>query len=256
MTAKTPAEILQANIETAKAKAALPGWKMVWLGIFAGLFIGFGSHAFISATVIADTAHLALSGKMIGALLFPTGLMAVVFFGAELFTGNNLMTLALMDKQITASQMLKNWVLVYIGNFIGSALCAFALSQSGLYTGALADRAIAIAVAKTSLPFAQAVFRGILCNILVVLAVLSQSASNELIGKIFGIWFPIALFTFSGYEHSIANMTYITLGMMLGGDITAGGLFLGNLIPVTIGNMIGGAVIIPVTLYFNRRPQK
>ena len=150
-----------------------------------------------------------------------------------------------MNKKITAGQMLKNWCIVYAGNLIGSVLLAFLLANSGLLAEAVSDRAIAVAVSKTSMPIAEAVIRGILCNMLVVLACWLQAGSKEMIGKIFGIWFPIMLFVFAGFEHSIANMTYIPLGIFLGADVSWGAFITANLIPVTIGNLIGGAVIVP-----------
>jgi formate/nitrite transporter len=142
--------------------------------------------------------------------------------------------------------MLKNWGFVYLGNLIGSVLLAFLLAKSGLYAGAAAERAMAVASSKASMPFMDAVIRGILCNILVVLACWFQAGSKEMAGKILAVWFPIMMFVFAGFEHSVANMTYIPLGMFLGADVTIGGFLLGNLIPVTIGNLVGGALFIPV----------
>jgi formate/nitrite transporter len=156
------------------------------------------------------------------------------------------MTLALMNGDITVTQMLKNWGLVYLGNLIGSVLLAFLLAKSGLYPEAAAARAMAVASSKAAMPFAEAVIRGILCNILVVLACWFQAGAKEMAGKILAVWFPIMLFVFAGFEHSVANMTYIPLGMFLGADVSVGAFLLGNLIPVTIGNLIGGALFIPV----------
>ena len=238
----SPKEILKIWINNGKNKAALPGYKMVLLGILAGMFIGFGCHVFVLATASEVTAV----SKLIGAALFPVGLMMVIFCGAELFTGNNLMTLALIKKEITWQGMLKNWVLVYLGNLIGSVLLAFLLAKSGLYAGSAMERAMAVASSKAAMPFADAVIRGILCNILVVLACWFQAGSKEMSGKILAVWFPIMLFVFAGFEHSVANMTYIPLGMILGADVSIGSFLLGNLLPVTLGNLIGGALFIPV----------
>lgn len=237
----TPKDILAIWIQNGKNKASLPILKMFLLGILAGIYIGFGCHVFTLATASDTTA----ASKLIGAALFPVGLMLVILCGAELFTGNNLMTLALFDKQITPREMLKNWVVVYLGNFCGSVLLAFLLARSGLFTGDALTRAVSLAEGKASMPFMSAVIRGILCNILVVLACWFQAGSKDLTGKILAIWFPIMLFVFAGFEHSVANMTYIPLGMFLGADVSIAGLF-ANLIPVTIGNLIGGALFIPV----------
>ena len=237
----TPKEILSVWIQNSKNKAALSPLKMVLLGMLAGIYIGFGCHVFVLATA-AETTVLT---KLIGAALFPAGLMMVIFCGAELFTGNNLMTLAVMSGDISLKDMLRNWGLVYLGNFIGSVLLAFLLAKSGLYTDTAAARAVALASSKASMPFAEALIRGILCNILVVLACWFQAGAKEMAGKILAVWFPITLFVFAGFEHSVANMTYIPLGMFLGADVSVLSFLLGSLLPVTIGNLIGGALFIP-----------
>lgn len=245
-----PAEIAEVWVGNGVKKAGLPIGKMLILGIFAGIFIGFGAHGFILAGAAGGSAFETMVGKLIGASVFPVGLMMVIMCGAELFTGNNLLTLALMDKKITAGAMVKNWVVVYIGNLIGSVLLAFLLAKSGLYTEAVLAKAVGIAETKAALPFMDALIRGVLCNILVVLACWFQAGAKDMIGKIFAIWFPIMLFVFAGFEHSIANMTYIPLGIFLGADVSWGQMFAGNLLPVTLGNMIGGAVVVPVVYYY------
>ncbi|HAB95051.1 MAG TPA: FdhC protein [Lachnospiraceae bacterium] len=246
----SPAQILQIWIGNSVKKATLPVSKMILLGIAAGIYIGFGAHAFLLSTAAAETAFEAMAAKLIGSALFPVGLMLVVLCGGELFTGNNLLTLGLLDKKISPAQLLKSWVVVYFANFLGSVLLAVLLAGSGLYAGAAGERAIAVASAKVSAPFMEMVIRGILCNILVVLAVWFQAGAKDIAGKIWAIWFPIALFVFAGFEHCVANMTYIPLGMMLGAEISIGQMLLGNLLPVTIGNLIGGAVIVPL-IYYN-----
>jgi len=241
-----PAEIHEVWIGNGVKKGNLKVFKMILLGVLAGLFIGFGAHANIVASqTLATTVDPGLA-KLIGASVFPVGLMLVILAGAELFTGNNLMTLAVMDKKITISQMLKNWVVVYIANFVGSVLLAFLVTKTGLYgSEAMAAKAIGIATGKVGLTFSQAVISGIFCNILVVLACWMQAGSKEMIGKLIAIWFPIMLFVLSGFEHSVANMFFIPLGMFVGADITWAQVWINNLIPVTIGNIIGGAIFIP-----------
>ena len=247
----SPAEIGEVWIGNGVKKASLSIGKMLVLGIFAGIFIGFGAHGFLLATGIGKGAlSEAMIAKLIGASVFPAGLMMVILCGAELFTGNNLMTLALMDKKITIKGLLTNWVVVYIGNLIGSVLLAFVLAKSGLYADAVLDKALAVAQAKVGMSFSAALIRGILCNILVVLACWMQAGSKEMIGKIFAIWFPIMLFVFAGFEHSVANMNYIPLGIFLGADVSWGQMFINNLLPVTLGNIIGGAVIVPCVYYY------
>ena len=251
----TPAEIADIWISNGIKKAGLPVGKMLVLGMLAGMYIGFGADVFLLATSAGGDALQTMIGKLAGAALFPVGLMMVILCGAELFTGNNLLTLALMDKKITAGQMLRNWVVVYIGNLIGSVILAFVLAKSGLFADAAGERAMAVAAAKTSIPFMQAVLRGIGCNVLVVLACWLQAGAKDMIGKIFSIWFPIMMFVFAGFEHSVANMTYIPLGMFLGADVSIGAFLACNLLPVTIGNLIGGALIVPCAYYFAYKKQ-
>ena len=246
----SPAEIAGIWIENGVKKAGLPAGKMIVLGMLAGAYIGFGACVFVQATAAGGDAFQAMASKLIGAALFPVGLMMVILCGAELFTGNNLLTLALMNKRISAGSMLRNWVIVYIGNLLGSVILAFLLAKSGLFADAAGERAMAVAAAKTSMPFTAALIRGIFCNILVVLACWLQAGAKDLAGKILAIWFPIMLFVFAGFEHSVANMTYIPLGIFLGADVTWGAFFIGNLLPVTIGNLIGGAAVIPFAYYY------
>ena len=250
MGGNSPAEITEIWINNGIKKANLSVGKMLVLGMLAGAYIGFGANVFVLATAAGGDPFQSMVAKLIGAALFPVGLMMVILCGAELFTGNNLLTLALMDKKITAGKMLKNWVIVYIGNLIGSVLLAFLLAKSGLFADAAGERAMAIAASKTSIPFMPAVLRGIGCNVLVVLACWLQAGAKDMIGKIFAIWFPIMMFVFAGFEHSVANMTYIPLGIFLGADVSWGAFFLANLVPVTIGNLRGGAVVIPFAYYY------
>lgn len=247
----SPAEIAEVWVGNGVKKASLPIAKMLLLGIFAGMFIGFGAHGFIIANAIGEGSGFeVMFAKFIGASIFPAGLMMVIMCGAELFTGNNLLTLAVMDKKITVKAMLVNWIVVYIGNLIGSLLLAFLLAKSGLYTDTVLAKAVGIAETKVAMPFLGALIKGIFCNILVVLACWFQAGSKDMVGKIFAIWFPIMLFVFAGFEHSIANMTYIPLGMFLGADVSIGQFLLNNLLPVTIGNIIGGALIVPCVYYY------
>jgi len=246
----TPTEVAEATIKAGIKKANLSSMQMILLGIFAGMFIGFGSHAYI--TVIQTLGNIDTGfAKFMGAAVFPVGLMLVLIAGGELFTGNNLMTLALKDKKITLKKMLKNWCLVYIGNFIGSIILALVISKIGLYNSgaAITEKAIAIAQGKVGLSFEVAFFRGILCNIIVVLAVWISYAAKDITGKIFAVWFPVMMFVLSGFEHSIANMFFLSLGKLLGGNLSWGEICTNNLLPVTLGNILGGAVIVPVVYY-------
>lgn len=255
-----PAAIADAMVGVGKGKCSLKTSQMTLLGIFAGAYIAFG--AFACAMISHSVENVGLS-KFVGAAVFPVGLMLVVLCGAELFTGNNLIAVAYLNKDVTLNQMLKNWVFVYIGNLIGSLLIAFAIVGSGLLTtsgGGLGATVIKVASAKVSMTFGQAVIRGILCNVLVVLAVWFAVGAQDFISKIWACWFPIMLFVLSGFEHSVANMYFIPVGILAKANaqfaeasglaaeklaaVNWGTFMTNNIIPVTIGNIIGGAVIV------------
>jgi formate/nitrite transporter len=261
----SPKETAEAFDGVSVGKATNTTANLFILGIFAGMFIAFGGFA--GQTISHSIENVGLAKFATGAV-FPVGLMLVVIAGAELFTGNNLIIIGYMDGKITLSQLLRNWVIVYLGNFVGSIFLAFMVSQSGLFSvsgGLLGATVIKAAIGKASLPFGQAIVRGILCNIIVVLAVWMAIAAKDIASKILAIWFPIMLFVMSGFEHSIANMYFIPAGIFAksnsayveAGNITAeslsklnvGGL-LSNLIPVTIGNIIGGAIIIGLGYWY------
>ncbi|MEA4847039.1 MAG: formate/nitrite transporter family protein [Clostridiaceae bacterium] len=241
-----PKEIAMATCEAGAAKAKLSVAQMIVLGIFAGAFIGFGAQG---AITIGQTLAKVDAGlqKFAFAAVFPVGLMLVVICGAELFTGNNLMTLGCLNCHYRWSDIFRNWLVVYFANFAGSVLLAFLVANSGLMASGtpIAESAIGIATKKVAIGFIPAIVRGILCNILVVLAVWMVTGAKDIISKIFSCWFPIMLFVLCGYEHSVANMYFIPLGMFLGAPVTWGQFWINNLIPVTIGNLIGGAIIVP-----------
>jgi len=245
-----PKEIAEATVDVGYTKATKPALTLLLLGILAGAFIAFGAVG--TTTVAALVVDKGLA-KLAGAAIFPVGLMLVIMAGAELFTGNNLMTLGVMTGRYTVKNMIKNWILVYIGNFIGSIAVAILIAKSGLYTGTVAEKAIEIATKKatimTSLGLGAVLSRAILCNIIVVLAVWLATGAKDVVSKIFACWFPVMLFVLSGYEHSIANMFFIYVGKFVGADITSAQTWINNIIPVTIGNLIGGAIIVPVFYY-------
>lgn len=265
----SPGETVDAVIEAGCKKCSLSILRMFLLGIFAGMFIAFGGFA---SSMVSHTMQNTGLSKFMGAAVFPVGLMLVVICGAELFTGNNLITLSVLDNRVTFSCMLKNWFFVYIGNFVGSVIIAVLILGSGLLNtsgGALGGFFIKVAYSKVSLTFSQALIRGILCNILVVLAVCMAVASRDIVSKIWSCWFPIMLFVLSGFEHSIANMFFIPVGILSKGNeglawaaeiigisaqklsqLTWGSFVLNNLIPVTVGNIIGGAVVVPLVYWY------
>jgi len=264
---KTPAAIAEALTETvgiAKTKASV--LHLTILGIFAGVYIGFGAQLAIMAT--HDMAGFLGVGmaKLIGGAVFSVGLMLVVIAGAELFTGNNLIALSVLGGKAKVGGLLRNWTIVYSANLVGSLLLVLLMYWSGLWkTNAdlVGAKALSIANAKVNLTFLQAFARGILCNWLVCLAVWMAVSARTVVGKIWAVFFPIMAFVASGFEHSVANMFFIPMGLALKGQaavvtaaglvdklsqLTIGGLVM-NLIPVTLGNIVGGAFFV-ATLYW------
>lgn len=265
-----PAEILDYTIETAVGKANGSFLKLLVLGIMAGAFIAFAAEgsnmAAFNLFYQPETYGL---GKALAGSIFGTGLMLVVLCGGELFTGNTLILTAVCEKRVKVTQMLRNWVIVYIGNLIGSLFIAFMMYQSGLFTSGadvLGAVTIKIAAYKTGLTFTQAFFLGIMCNWLVCLAVWLSYGADTMAGKILGIFFPIWLFITSGFEHSVANMYYIPAGIMAKANasfaelshvsaealaqLNWGSFFIDNLIPVTLGNIVGGGIFVGMAYWF------
>jgi len=260
---KTIAETVASTIGVGKVTS--PWLTVTVLGILAGSYIGFGGLLSTSATFdMPPITGIGLSKVMAGAA-FSLGLMLVVIAGAELFTGNNLMVSSVLSREITFGNMLRRWGVVYLANFVGSLLIALLFYFSGLWktgNGALGAAAVSIAVKKTALTFSEALFRGIGCNWLVCLAVWMALAARQTIGKIFAIFFPIMGFVAIGFEHCVANMFFIPSGIFIstwGGISTIPGIATDGLtwfdfiwkkiLPVTIGNIIGGAVFVGMSYW-------
>lgn len=243
-------------------KADYSKTKMFTLAIAAGAFIAFGAQ--VSLTVMTGDSNMGWGfTKLIGAMTFATGLMLVTLTGAELFTGNVMMTFAVLEKKISLMKLLRSWTVVYIANFVGSILVAALVYFAGMgHNGgdAVGVTAMQTALGKLNLSFVEAFCRGILCNWLICLAIFMASTSKRVIGKIFAIFFPIMTFVASGYEHSIANMFFIPNGILMKHFptiVAASGLtpdqlavmtwknfFVHNLIPVTLGNIVGAFVFV------------
>lgn len=206
--------------------------RLLLLGALAGAFIAFAG--------VAASIGGALGGKLASATIFPIGLTMVLLAGSELFTGNCLFLMPLLRGNITAGHMLRNWVAVYLGNLLGSVAVAFLVVQCGALDG-IAEAAVAAAVTKAALPFGVALLRGVLCNFLVCLAVWMAFCAQSAGGKVVSLFGPIFLFVLCGFEHSVANMYYIPAGIFLAenGEVTWLSLWQ-NLLPVTLGNMVGG----------------
>ncbi len=271
-----PAEICAATIEIGVKKANERSASILILGFLAGAFIAFASEgsnmAAFNLLARSDTYGL---GKALAGSIFGTGLMLVLIAGGELFTGNTLMVGALIGREIRLSGMLRNWALSFAGNFLGSVFVAYLMAASGLFASGgnmLGAVTIKIAAYKTGLGFGQAFALGLLCNWLVCLAVWMSYGAADIAGKILAIFFPIWLFITSGFEHSVANMYYVPAGIFAAADpallaaakahglteaAAAGlswtGFFLNNLVPVTLGNIVGGGVFVMVAYFFAYR---
>ena len=261
MSSKAPPEIAQTMCEVGCKKTQLKLGKMFVLAILAGVYIGFGGQLMTAVKVgLADKLGTGFA-SFLGGAGFSVGLMLVVIGGAELFTGNNLIIMACCSKKASVSGLLKNWVVVYIGNFAGSLLLAL-IVFGGFYAyrdpGSMGSLALGIADAKVNFSFVEALCRGIGCNWLVCLAVWLAASSHDTVGKVFSIFFPIMAFVAMGFEHSVANMYLIPIGLFLkdwaglsaSANLTWAGFIQYNLIPVTIGNIIGGAFFVGVLYWY------
>jgi len=260
---KTIAETVASTVGVGKATS--PWFSVFVLGILAGAYIGFGG--LLSTSVTFDLAAKAGIGiqKFVAGAAFSLGLMLVVIAGAELFTGNNLMVSSVMSREITMRTMWQRWGLVYLANFIGSLLLAVLFLFSGLWKaggGALGAAAVSIGFSKVSMGFGEALVRGIGCNWLVCLAVWMALAARQTVGKIFAIFFPIMGFVAIGFEHCVANMYFIPAAILLNSWAGIAGpaaadpntlgwvsFLLKNLLPVTIGNIIGGAFFVGLSYW-------
>ena len=225
-----PTEIAHLVENIGVRKANLPLLQLVVLGVLAGAFIAFGAM-FFTLSITGSTLGFGPT-RLIGGLVFSLGLILVVIAGAELFTGNNLIVMAWADRKVTTGQLLRNWAIVYIANFVGAA-----------------NTATAIAEAKVATPWLEAFVRAILCNALVCLAIWLSMSAHRVTGKILAIIFPISAFVALGFEHSVANMYFLPLGWMLGADGVSVGAIFANLLPVTLGNIVGGSIFVALVYW-------
>jgi len=248
-----PAQVYKNLVTVSVGKANLSVGKMILLGVLAGCYIGFGAHLCTTVTTGWAGQFFGLC-KFFGGAVFSVGLMLVVIAGAELFTGNCLMPLGLLERKITWGGMLKNWVIVWVANLAGSILLAWMIAgMSGLNNGPIGTTAINIAGGKCALTSMQIFFRGILANWLVCLAVVLALTSTDIVGKVFGVFFPIMAFVAMGFEHSVANMYFIPAGLFTKAfeaattgatqsalDALTMANTVRNIIWATIGNIVGG----------------
>ena len=249
--AYTPDQIALRVEKVGILKADMPVQALLALAFLAGAFIALGAMFF---TLAVTGSGLGFGPtRVLGGVVFSLGLILVLVGGAELFTGNVLMVMGWADGRVTTRALLRNWGLVYVGNFAGAAAMAMLAQGAGVFaldSGNVGETARSIADAKAALPFASAFWKGVLCNILVCLAVWLCFAAHAVVDKIFAIVWPITAFVALGFEHSIANMYFIPAGALAGG--LESGVILGlaaNLVPVTLGNVVGGGILVAAAYY-------
>lgn len=252
----SPLEIAKNYVEVGVHKSNLSIFKMILLGFFAGMFIGFAG---IASTTASSTIAVPSVAKLVGALVFPAGMAMVLVAGSELFTGNNLIILAVLAGKTSVGKMLKNWFFVYLGNFLGAAFVAVLVVYGhtpDLFQGVLAAAIVNAAKARTNLSVADAFVRGILCNILVCIAIWMSFAAKRVSGKLMTSFWPVMLFVLCGFEHCIADIYFGVAGLLTASEyqIAAEGLtwfnfLLKSLLPITLGNLVGGAGIVGCGYY-------
>lgn len=267
-----PLEMAERMENVGVSKATMDLQSMFFLAVLAGAFIGLGAEFF--TLVITDSGLSFGMNRLVGGLVFSLGLILVIVAGAELFTGNNLIVMAWVGRKLSLGQVMRNWIVVYIGNLVGSlsmALFMYFTNQWAFSDYHVGATAVNIACDKVSLPFSVALTRGILCNTLVCLAIWLTLSGRSVTDKILAILLPITAFVASGFEHSVANMYFIPMGLLLKGEpevlqaagkVTAdlvnlnGHGFLKNLFAVTTGNIFGGAFLVGAVYWFiYRRPE-
>ena len=264
-----PADIAGRAEAVGVTKASARFDQLVVLGVLAGAFISLG--AVFSTVVTAGGGMAPGVSRLLGGLTFSLGLVLVVVAGAELFTGNTLIVIATASRRVRVRALLRNWLIVYLANFAGAVLTTLIVYWSGLYesgNGALGDRALDVAATKTALGAREAVLSGVLANALVCLAVWLSLSARSGVDKVLAVVFPVTAFVAAGFEHSIANMHFIPAGLFIktwaptsfweaaGVDaadyptVTWTEFLLGNLLPVTIGNIVGGALLVGLVYWF------
>ena len=264
-----PAEILEATVDTGIIKAESSLRKLLVMGVMAGAYIGFaGAAANMGAFNLLSGSDTYGLGKILSGTIFTGGIILVTLAGAELFTGNNLITLAVLEKKTALSKMFRNWAVVYIANFIGSVLVAWMVYNTGVLSSGgdmLGAFTVKLAAGKVSMTFVQCFLSGVLCNWLVCLAVWSSTGAPTTTGKVFALFFPIWLFVTGGFEHSVANMYFISAGIFASSNETFAalsgaapealarlnwqGMAVNNLLPVTLGNIVGGTVFVALAYW-------
>ena len=245
-------EVLRAAETAASNKVAMPLPRLILLGIAAGAYIalGGGLASFMASGMPGLTEGNPALTKLLSGAFFPIGLILIVLVGGELFTGNAAyMTVGVFRRKVSMGQLLWNWLLVWCANFLGALLCTYLFFELAFPGGLFASEpwhstVVATGEAKAGLPWGEAFVRGIGANWLVCLALWLGNSSDSMLGKLVGLWWPIMTFVALGFEHSIANMFYLPIALFEGADFTLTDMLLGNLLPVTLGNIVGGGLFV------------
>jgi formate/nitrite transporter len=264
----SPVQVIETNIKGGEAKVNLPIIKMIILGIMAGAFIALGGAT--SSTAAHNISNVGLS-RFVSGIIFPVGLMLITFIGGELFTGNCLTSMGAMDHRFSWGKVVRDLCIIWLSNLVGAVIIAALTYFSGnldYSSGLLGAYSIKVALGKCTITPVKGITSGILCNILVCAAILMGTAAKDIGGKVWAIFFPIMAFVVGGFEHCVANMFYIPVGIMASmnetyvqkaqeaygitaeqlSKLSIGG-FISNQIPVTIGNILGGMIFVGLPCY-------
>ena len=265
----SPVQVIETNIKGGETKVNLPIIKMIILGIMAGAFIALGGAT--SSTAAHNISNVGLS-RFVSGIIFPVGLMLITFIGGELFTGNCLTSMGAMDHRFSWGKVVRDLCIIWLSNLVGAVIIAALTYFSGnldYSSGLLGAYSIKVALGKCTITPVKGITSGILCNILVCAAILMGTAAKDIGGKVWAIFFPIMAFVVGGFEHCVANMFYIPVGIMASmnetyvqkaqeaygitaeqlSKLSIGG-FISNQIPVTIGNILGGMIFVGLPCYF------
>lgn len=239
-------EIIDYIVYAGKCKTEKRFRAMIVQGVLAGIFIAMGAIGYFN--LVAHTADPGL-GKFLGSLIFTTGIIAILLLGSELYTSNCMAILSVYKRSIKLGCFMKMLITVLLANFLGAIIMAFLSTGAGIFSVEMLDTVFRSAVFKTNMPIGQMFISSILCNIIVCSGVMMSYSANTVTGKIMAIWFPIVVFVLSGTEHIVANMFYFLMAFINGGSITIGGI-LTSFGVVTLGNFIGGAIVIAGANYY------
>lgn len=254
----TPQETIGVIIANGRRVLAQSLGRTFVLSLLAGFYISFGAQL---ATVVTSDAAVHLGNgvaRFLGGSVFSLGLMLVVICGAELFTGNSLLASSVLDGEISLGKMLENWGVVIVGNLLGAIFFAWMMAETRLWeNGAVGEQTLKIATLKSNLSFWVAFIRGVLCNWLVCLAVFMATAARDVPGKLLACYMPIMAFVASGFEHNVANMYFIPSGLLIkeafpaaDPSLTWSNFLIANLIPVTLGNIVGGVLFVALAYWY------